>query len=210
MGAVNDGRTVTAEPIGEIIQTSTTHFVAQCCELGQAPPFGSLVRVSCPPGAVFGLVYRIATGGVEPGSQAVMRGRSGVRDEAIYLENPDLRAVLRTDFAALIVGFREGNLIRQYLPPQPPPLHWSVYVCEAPEVVELSSTLDYFRTVLGAGEGPVDELLAAHVRQATAARRRDDRAAFRYRAGRELARLLSRDYERLTAILRRFAEESDQ
>lgn len=196
---------VSAEPIGEIIQTSTTSFVAQCCELGQAPPFGGLVRVSCPTGAVFGLVYRITTGGLEPGSLAVMRGRSGVRDEAIFRENPDLLAVLRTEFAALIVGFRADGQIRQYLPPQPPPLHWSVYVCDDREVVELSSALDYFRTVLAAGEGPVDELLAAHVRQAAAARPSDEREAFRIRAGRELARLLSRDYERLTAILRRFS-----
>ena len=83
------------EPIGEIVETSTTQFLAQACELGRAPAFGSLVKVLSGPAEVFGLVSRVRTGGLEPGAQAVMRGRSGVRDAAIYHENPDLEAVLR-------------------------------------------------------------------------------------------------------------------
>src|SRR5436305_691724 len=101
-----------SEPIGEIIETSTTEFLAQ-------------------------------TGGLEPGAQPVMRGRSGVRDEAIFHENPDLRAVLRTEFAALIVGFCEDGDVRQYLPAYPPPLHWSVQECEPADLATFSNQLDY-------------------------------------------------------------------
>src|SRR5215210_5849200 len=136
------------EPIGEIIETSTTEFLAQACELGRAPAFGSLVKVDCASAEVFGLVYRVRTGGLEPGAQAVMRGRVGVRDEAIFQENPDLRAVLRTDFAALIVGFCEDGELRQYLPAHPPSLHWSVRECPQQDVLQFSNQLDYFRTVL--------------------------------------------------------------
>ena len=163
------GRAVRA-PIGEIIETSTTELLVQACELGQAPAFGSLVRVACPPEDVFGLVYRVRTGGLEPGSQAVMRGRDGVRDEAIYRENPDLRMVLRTDFAALIVGFCQDGQLRQYLPPHPPPLHWSVYECSQPDLMLFTNELSYFRRVLSVTDVPADELLAANLRLARRAR----------------------------------------
>jgi HAS barrel domain len=190
-----------AEPVGEIIETSTTEFLAQACELGRAPAFGSLVKADCPPAEVFGLVYRVRTGGIDPGSQAVMRGRSGLRDDAIYRENPDLRAVLRTEFGVLIVGFCEDGELRQYLPPHPPSLHWSVYECQQPDVVTFSEQLDYFRTVLAVTDAPADELLAANLRQVRRARAFD--RDFSLKAGRELARLLTHEYDRLSAILRR-------
>lgn len=195
--------TAPAEPIGEIVETSTTQFLAQACELGRAPAFGSFVKVDCAPAEVFGLVYRVRTGGLEPGAQAVMRGRAGLRDEAIYRENPDLKAVLRTDFAAVIVGFCEEGQIRQYLPPHPPALHWSVHECTQPAVAAFTNRLDYFRTVLAVSEVPADELLAANLRLVARARPFD--RDFPLRAGRDLARLLSRDYERLSAILKRIS-----
>jgi len=190
-----------AEPIGEIIETSTTQFLAQAYELEQAPAFGSLVKVDCPPDEVFGLVCRVRTGGLDPGAQAIMRGRVGVRDEAIFRENPDLRAVLRTEFSALIVGFCEAGELRQYLPPKPPPLHWSVRECHAADLARFSNRLDYFRTVLALADAPADELLAANLRIVKSARSFD--LDFSLRAGRELARLLKTDYDRLSAILRR-------
>ena len=178
--------------------------MAQACELEVAPAFGSLVRVDSPTGPIFGLVFDVQTGGLEAGAQAVMRGRRGVRDEAIFQENPDLRAVLRTSFSALIVGFREAGRIRQYLPPYPPRLHWSVYACDADETAAFGEQLDYLQTVLGAADAPADELAAAHLRLARAARAFEP--SFETRAGRELARLLKRDYDRLSAILRRLRD----
>ena len=192
-----------AEPIGEIVQTSTTRFTARALTLDQGPAFGSLVRATCPPGQVYGLVYLVETGGLDSSAQPVQRGRAGLRDEAIYRENPDLAAVLRTDFTALIVGFAEGDVIRQYLPPHPPPLHWSVYLCGDAELAAFAEQLDFLRRVLDSHETPTDELLAASVRLARRARAADD--SFALRAGQELARLLKGDYDRLNAILRRLA-----
>jgi hypothetical protein len=192
-----------SEPIGEIIETSTTGFVAQACELGMAPAFGAFVSVVSDGIETFGLVYRVRTGGLEPGAHAVMRGRAGVRDDAIYHENPDLRAVLRTDFAAVIVGFAEHGHVRQYLPSYPPPLHWSVYECSPAAVAAFTNELDYLRALLSAPDVPSEELVAANLRLARQARTFD--SDFCVRAGRELARLLSRDYARLSAILRRLS-----
>lgn len=193
--------------IGEVIESSTTRFTAGAYELLAAPPFGALVRaVTRSEGvAVYGLVYEIRTGSKEPGGRAVVRGRtySGreLYDEEIYFENPDLAEVLQTEFSALTVGFVEDGQIFQYLPPQPPPVHYSVYECDGAELARFSMGCDFFRGVLFAGQAPSDELLAASIR--AAARARPDGRDYLVWAGRELAGLLKDDYDRLAAILRR-------
>ena len=195
------------ERIGEVIESSTTRFTAGAYELLVAPPFGTLVRaVTRSPGvAVYGLVYEIRTGSKEPGGRAVVRGRtySGreLFDAEIYFENPDLAEVLQTEFSALIVGFVADDQLYQYLPPQPPPVHYSVYACDAAEMARFSAGCDFFRGVLFAAQVPSDELLAACIR--TVARARPDSFSYLVRAGREVASLLKDDYDRLTALLRR-------
>jgi hypothetical protein len=195
------------ERIGEVIESSTTRFTAGAYELLAAPPFGSLVRAqSRSEGmAVYGLVYEIRTGSKEPGGRAVMRGRTysgrNLYDAEIYHEHPDLAEVLQTEFAAITVGFCDGGRCFQYLPPHPPPVHYSVYPCSDGELADFSESGDFFRAVLFAAQIPSDELLAATIR--AAARARADSREYLVRAGRELAGLLKDDYDRLTAILRR-------
>jgi hypothetical protein len=62
---------------------------------------------------------------------------------------------------------------------------------------------DYFRWVLEACDVPADELLGASVRGAAEARPEPERGEFLVAAGRDLARLLSRDMQRLEEMLRR-------
>jgi hypothetical protein len=189
--------------IGEIVEASSTEFLAQACELDSAPPFGAFVEVVSDDGfTVFGVVAQVETTGIDPGSRAIMRGHGDVRDERIYEENPDLPLVLRTTFRALVVGFAEGQRLYQFLPPRPPRLHYSVFVC-APATVRTftSSGLDYLVPLLNATDVAVDEVLAASLRHT--ARQYHDRGEFLQVAGRELAQLLRADYARLTAILRR-------
>jgi len=115
--------------IGEIVESSTTEFLAQACELDSAPPFGAFVEVATEDGpTIYGVVAHVQTAGIDPGSRAIMRGHGDVRDERIYQENPDLPLVLRTTFRALVVGFAEGVRLYQFLPPRPPRLHYSVSI----------------------------------------------------------------------------------
>ena len=111
----------TAPPIGEIVDTSVADFTSHACQLNVAPPFGGFVKVTVPERTVYAIVYAIHTGGLEPGSRPVLRGRDGMRDEAIFDQNPDLEQLLRTEFSALIIGYQEGASLRTYLPPSPPP-----------------------------------------------------------------------------------------
>jgi NADPH-dependent ferric siderophore reductase len=130
-----------------------------------------------------------------------VRGREGMYDRDIYAENPDLEVVLQTEFHALIVGFCDGPAIRQYLPPLPPPVHYSVHVCDDEELRRFTQRLDFLPTVLAARDLPADELLAAALRRA--AEVQPDRYAFVVGAGRKLALLLRDDHARLMTILQR-------
>lgn len=192
-----------SQPVGEIIDTSLEQFVAQACEHGVGPPFGSLVAVTDLPSGetLYGLVHEVRTVGVDPGARPVMRGREGVRDQAIYDENPDLDQVLRTEFSALLVGFRRGGQVFHILPSAPAPLHWSVHVCPADEVRAFSAQCHYLRRLLDAPGVPADELVAANVRLVAGLSRAGD--DFLLRAARELADLLRDDYPRLRGIVDR-------
>ena len=190
-------------PVGEVIEASTTEVLAQAVELDGAPPFGAFVQVATDDGLdVFGVVAHVETGGIDPGARAIMRGHDDVRDDRIYLENPDLPLVLRTTFRAIVVGFASGGQVYQFLPPRPPRLHYSVFICSSSTVHAFTSSgLDYLGALLGAPSVPVDELVAANLR--LVAVQRGDAEHFLQAGGRELAQRLRADYARLTAILRR-------
>lgn len=193
--------------IGEVIESSTTSFTSGAYALLEAPPFGALVRAQTRVEglAIYGLVYEIRTGSKEPGGRAVVRGRTysgrDLYDAEIYHEHPDLAEVLQTEFSAITVGFVEHGRIYQYLPPHPPPVHYSVYECDADELRHFSASCNFFRGVLFAHHIPSDELLAATIR--AAARAHSDSRDYLVHAGREVAGLLKDDYDRLNALLRR-------
>src|SRR5579875_1202976 len=165
------------------------------------------------PTELYAVVAETHTASLEAGGRPIARGREGVVDAAIYRENPDLEHVLRTEFRAFLVGFcttslagsskSAGRRVFQHLPPLPPPLHYSVYACSPAEVVAFTERLDFLRALLATSPALADELTAACVRAAAAARGGAAGEAFLLRVGRELAVLLRDDYDRLTAVLRR-------
>lgn len=195
--------------IAEIIESTTTTFVAGTYQLLTAPPFGSLIRAegreTC---AAYGLVYAIHTSSREQGGRAVVRGREGMYDGDIYAANPDLEAVLQTEFTALTVGYCDGPVIRQHLPAQPPPVHYSVYACDADEIMRFTRRFDFLRTLLQAPNVPADELIGAFLRQAAEAH--PDPWSFLVTAGRQLAALLRDDHGRLMALVEQIRPLRDE
>jgi hypothetical protein len=189
--------------VGEVVEASTTEMLAQSLQLDGAPPFGAFVETTLDAGlTVYGVVAHVETSGIDPGARAIVRGHGDVRDDRIYLENPDLPLVLRTIFRARVVGFTSGRRIYQFLPPKPPRLHYSVFTCPTEAVRRFTDAgLDYLGALLLASDVPVDELIAANLRVTAA--QRGDADTFLQACGRELAQLLRSDYGRLTGILRR-------
>ncbi|MBM2831168.1 MAG: hypothetical protein HW414_220 [Dehalococcoidia bacterium] len=195
------GAIVEPSRVGEVVEASTASFVAQCYELHQPPPLGSLVRTRAGSIMIYGIVFNARTGSIEPGRRPIARGQEEEEEADIFKSNPQLTKLLRTDFEAVVVGYRD-ELLHQYLPPAPGHIHSFVHLCEKKEVEEFSGRLDFLDIILGSkillG---VDELVGASLRYASGAHA--DPRAFLVEAGRALASSLGGDLHRLNSLLKR-------
>jgi hypothetical protein len=191
--------------VGEVIEASTTEFVAQCYELYQSPPLGSLVKTRALPVELYGIVYNATTTSLEPGRRPIARGKDETSEEDIYRSSPQLLELLRSEFNALVVGHRQDDKLHHYLPPKPARIHGFVYLCPLEEVKEFSQSFN-FLTILINTHLPVsqDELIAACLRQMSQAH--EDRHAFLVAAGKELAVLFGGEFNQLKAILERIRQ----
>ena len=193
------------ERVGEVIEASTTDFVAQCYELYQSPPLGSLVKTTDLPVELYGIVYNATTTSLEPGRRPIARGKDEASEEAVYQSSPQLLKLLRSEFNALVVGHKQDDKLYHYLPPKPARIHSFVYLCSPEEVKEFSQSFDFLNILLNTHlPVPAEELVAACLRQVCQVY--EDRHAFLVAAGKELAILLSGDLNQLKAILGRIKQ----
>lgn len=193
--------------IAEVIETATTEFLAQCLEpddlsFAAMPPFGSWVKAADEESGnqIYGVVYHATTSPID----SVHRARAlGLSMQELREQQPQIFAMLKTEFRAAIVGFRPDRLadstVYQYLPPRPPQVHQAVYYCELEEVIHFSQQLDFLRTLLQVSSAPVDSLAAATIREIYRLRKGD--RPWLVQAGRTLSLLLKDDYDRLRVIL---------
>jgi hypothetical protein len=190
------------ERVGEVIEASTTDFVAQCYELYQIPPLGSLVKTKDQQLELYGVVCNAATTSLEPGRRPIARGRDEKTEEEIYRTSPQLLKLLKSEFGALVVGHKQDKKLYHYLPPTPARIHGFVYQCTPAEVMEFGQSFDFLNIIINA-RLPVsaEELIAAALRQMSQAY--EDPRPFLIAAGKELAMLLSGDLSQLKAILGR-------
>jgi len=188
----------TSPKIAEVIEAATAQFTAQCYELYALPPLGGLVKT----GDIYGVVCHAETAGMEPGRRPIARGKDEASEAAVYDASPQLLKLLRSEFTATVVGYRDGGKIYQYLPPQPARIHGFVYLCQPEEVREFSGSNDFLSILLNASPiVPPEEVVAATLRQMSLAQ--EDGRAFLVAAGKELANILSTDFIRLKNILGR-------
>lgn len=190
--------------VGRVIRASTTRFAVGCQVLRpQVPVFGSLVKVrAAGDEEIYGLIYDVAM--QDDPFVRQMAAVEGLPPE--YVEDQRRNRQVPIEVGVLVVGCRQEGRIYHHLPPQPPISLDVIVACTAEELVAFTERLDYFRLVLdpaGARDVPTDELLAANLRYAAAARGPAGRE-FLVDAGRELARLLPMDPLRLDGLLRRF------
>ena len=191
-----------ADRAGEVIEATTTDFTAQCYELYQSPPLGSLVMTRDEAVELYGIVYNAATTSLEPGRRPIARGKDEASEEEIYRSSPQLAKLLRSEFSAIVVGHRQGDTLYHYLPPKPARIHAFVYLCPPDEVKEFSQSFDFLNILINTHlPVPMDELVAASLRRMS--RAHEDRHAFLVAAGKELATLLGGQYNQLKSILGR-------
>ncbi len=200
--------------IAEVIETATTEFLAQCLEPDDLsfpvmPAFGSWVKSIDEESGnqVYAIVYYATTTPID----SVHRARAlGLSLQELREQQPQIFAMLKTEFRAAIVGFGvpqeslNGSQIKglkfyQYIPPRPPQIHQAVYQCHAEEVIKFTEELDFLRTLLQINNAPIEALTAAAIRDVYKFRKAD--REWLVKAGRILSVLLKDDYDRLRLIL---------
>jgi hypothetical protein len=186
--------------VGRIIRSSTTRYAVGCQVLQpQVPVFGSLVKVrALGDGEIYGLIHDVRM--EDDPFVRQMATTDGLPPE--YIEDQRRNRQVPIEVGVLVVGYRRADEIYQRLPPQPPLSLDVIHTCAPEELVAFTERFDYFGLVLENGDLPTDELLAANLRYAAEARDTAGRP-FLLEAGRELARLLAMDLNRLDGILRR-------
>ncbi|HSJ58092.1 MAG TPA: hypothetical protein VLC95_12985 [Anaerolineae bacterium] len=187
--------------VGRIVRSSTQRFAVGCRVLQpEVPTFGALVWVNAFDIGIYGLIYDVR-----------MEDDPYVRQVAIAPDAPEeiladqRQRQVPIEVQVLVVGFQRDGVIEHRLPPQPPLSLDVIHTCDGPDLVKFTERFDYFRLVLDNRDLPADELLATNLRKAAAARGDDGNLDRDYlvKAGRELARLLVNDLQRLDAMLRR-------
>ncbi|MEW6566870.1 MAG: hypothetical protein AB1449_01650 [Chloroflexota bacterium] len=187
--------------IGRVTRCSTLGFVgAVRLPEPDLPAFGWFCQVEAQHGQsqVIGVIYDIS---VEDDAFArQLATAEGLTPE--QLQDTQANRQVPVEFSALAVGYRNGDRISHALPPQPPATLAEIHPLAAEAVRQFTERLDFLSLILAAPEVPVDELLAAALRQAAEARPEGERRRFLVQAGRECARLLGSDLTRLEKVVR--------
>lgn len=204
-----------SDHIGEVIETSTIEFLAQCLEPEELnfpamPPFGSWVKSFDEESGnkIYSLVTNVTTAPID----SVHRARAlGLTLAELKEQQPQIFAMLKTEFRAVIIGFEtpvtsdnnpytptNGNIF-QYLPPRPPQIHQAVFHCNKEEIIKFTNNPDFLRVLLQVQNTPVESLIAATLRETYGLRGLD--RAWLVNAGRTLSVLLKNDYDCLKYIL---------
>ena len=198
-----------ADRVGEVVESSSTQFLAQCYRLHAPPPLGSLVRVQDDQREILAVVCDASTGPFQPGRRPIARGSEETNEDDLYAHNPQLDKLLRTLFQAQIVGYTTGaggsdaamgEGVYQHLPPNPPRIHAFVYACANDEAAQFSCSLDFIHLLVNTSAPAGDELIFACLRYL--GQSQQDPGDFLVRAGKELSLLLAGEPQRLSAVLK--------
>ena len=191
--------------IGEIVESNSTEFTAECYELNEIPALGSLVKVSEPAEEIFGIVCQSGTAGIEPGRHPVARGKDETTEDAVYQSSPQLMKLLRSEFEVLIIGHKINGMIHQYLPAKPAHIHAFVHVCSPEEIKQFSRSFDFLNILVDNRlKVPTEELVAAALREMSKVQ--NDPHAFLIAGGKALTTIFSGDYHQLKTILARLRQ----
>jgi hypothetical protein len=185
--------------VGRVLRSSTAGFAIGCRVLREdVPEFGAFVQVAQGSAQIMGLIYD-----VQFVDDPLVRQIISADSMPAELRLDQSQRLAPIEISVLVVGFVRDGQVYQHLPPQPPATLDQIVTCTPSEVIAFTREFTFLRTILDARDAPADELVAASLRIAAAARPEADRRSFLLDAGRELARLLSADPVRLEGTLRR-------
>jgi len=188
-------------PIGKLLRAENSNFVAGCRvrEL-DTPALGALVKVKLEDQSeIYGLITNILINDDSLVRQLV----SGVSIPTEYTADNRYNRNLPVEIHVLTVGYSQNGSISHRLPPRPPLSLDELHLCNPDELCHFTSLNEqsYLRHILRLLDQPVEELLAAHLRQAKSAHETADDSAWYEQACQKMITLLRDDYPRLTTVL---------
>jgi hypothetical protein len=187
--------------IGRVTRCSTRGFVgAVRLPEPEWPVFGTFCRADAQQGhsRVIGLIYDLSIEDDELARQ--LAATESLSPE--QLADSQVNRQVPVEYRALAVGYRNGERFVQSLPPQPPLTLTPIYRLSDADVRKFTAQLEFLKLVVAIQEIPVDDLLAAALRTAAAARPESERRAYLLEAAVECARLVGRDLTRLESLVR--------
>ena len=188
-------------PIGKLLRAENSQFVAGCRvrEL-DTPALGALVKVRLEDQSeIYGLITKILINDDSLVRQLV----SGVSIPTEYTADNRYNRNLPVEIHVLTVGFAKDGKISHRLPPRPPLSLDELHLCDEAEVRRFTAFGDqaYIRHILRLVDQPVEELLAAHLRQTKPLHEQTGDTGWYAQLCQKLVTLLRDDYPRLTTVL---------
>lgn len=157
-------QTTTKQPsFAEVVKSSLYSFKAQSWRWDYFPAFGSLVTIHTPERTVFGLVYALQTGTLDPGRYPFTYQKT---EEELLAEQPQIFEFLQTTFHVMTVGFFEQGRIFYQFAPEPPKMHAFVSHATQAQTKLFFSSCDYLHLIFNFPQlTAVDELLLSLLRE---------------------------------------------
>lgn len=187
--------------IGRLLRANTKGCIMGCwvTQLA-APKLGALVRIpldsllQC-----FGIIYDIHI----DDDSLVRQLLSADQIDTDVLDDNRTNRNVPVEISILFVGYQQGEFISHLLPPKPPLILDTIFLCNDEEICQFTKTgkFGYFRHILRADDLPVEEILTAHLQQANRAHCEAQNPNWINFAMQELISMLRDDYTRLMNVL---------
>lgn len=147
----------------EVIESSLHGFKAQCWQWNTPPAFGSLIAIENEKRTIFGIVYAVEMGSMDPVRYPFPYQKT---EAELLSEQPQIFAFLKTTFSCLMLGFREKERMHYLITPEPPKIHAFVGHPSAELIRELFANHRYLHLLFGFAQhiSNIDELLLAILR----------------------------------------------
>ena len=148
------------KPCAEITESSLHSFKAQCWQWNQAPSFGQLVTVDSPTRTLFGMVYQIEMGSMDPVRYPFAYQKT---HEELLQEQPQIFEFIKTTITCLTIGYMQKERMFYLIAPEPPAMHAFVNSATPEQSKRFFAHDKYLNLIFGAGQQltHLDELLLA-------------------------------------------------
>jgi len=146
----------------EVIESSLHDWKAQCWQWDSFPSFGSLVKIKTGLRTIFGIVYQIQMGSMDPNRYPFPYKKT---EEELMKEQPQIFEFLKTSFSCITLGYKQKGKLFYLLSPDPPKIHSFVGYADKEESREFFANERYLHLLFGLSSHVfnLEELLLAMI-----------------------------------------------